>query len=290
MRLGPALAIAATLLAAPATPVERGGARHLSSHTWTERADWFGGFSGIELSPDGATMRVLTDRGHLASARVARQNGQITGITLTAVERLRTSKGKMLAGRVADSEGLAIAPDGTLFVSYEGVHRVAAHSAAWAPARVLPRPQAFRNLESNGSFEALAIDAEGRLYTMPESNRLKNGRIPVWRWDGQRWSMPFSLAQEDGFLPVGADFGPDEHLYVLERNFAQIGFRSRLRRIDLATGREEELLRTSLGRHDNLEGVSIWRGEDGRLRATMISDDNFLPVQRTELVEYVLPD
>ncbi len=290
MRLGPALAVAAALVAAPATPVERGGARHVSSHTWTEGADWFGGFSGIELSSDGETLRVLTDRGYLATARVERQDGQITNVALTAVERLRTSKGKKLAGRVADSEGLAIAPDGTLFVSYEGVHRVAAHSSASAPARVLPRPQAFRDLESNGSFEALAIDGAGRLYTMPESNRLEDGRIPVWRWDGQRWTMPFSLAQVDGFLPVGADFGPDGRLYLLERDFAQIGFRSRLRRIDIATGREDELLRTRLRRHDNLEGVAIWRGADGRLRATMISDDNFLSVQRTELVEYVLPE
>ncbi|WP_386733863.1 esterase-like activity of phytase family protein [Lutimaribacter marinistellae] len=270
--------------------METASARHLSSHTWSDRGEWFGGFSAIEVGPDGLTMTILTDRGYLATGRITRKGENIVRADLTSVDRLRTSKGKKLVGRVADSEGLAMSGNGPFYVSYEGVHRVAAHAAPWAKARVLPRPEAFRGLATNGSFEALAIDVSGRLYTMPESNRLPDGRIPVWRWDGRAWSMPISLEQTGGFLPVGADFGPDGRLYVLERDFAQIGFRSRLRRIDLSSGREDELFRTGLGRHDNLEGVSIWRDESGRLRATMISDDNFLSLQRTELVEYLLPD
>ena len=94
-------------------------------------------------------------------------------------------------------------------------------------------------------------------------------------------------------MPVGADFGPDGRLYVLERKFARIGFRSRLRRFkwtDSALTQEETLIETSVATHDNLEGVSIWRDSRGQLRATMISDDNFLWIQRTEIVEYSLPD
>ena len=53
---------------------------------------------------------------------------------------------------------------------------------------------------------------------------------------------------------------------------------------------EESLLETATGTHDNLEGVAIWRDNQGRLRATMVSDDNFFALQRTELVEYALPD
>ena len=36
------------------------------------------------------------------------------------------------------------------------------------------------------------------------------------------------------FLVVGADVGPDDRLYVLERDFAFFGFRSRVRSFDLA--------------------------------------------------------
>ena len=53
---------------------------------------------------------------------------------------------------------------------------------------------------------------------------------------------------------------------------------------------EEIVFETGTGTHDNLEGLSVWRDDQGRLRATMISDDNFLALQRTELVEYLLPD
>jgi hypothetical protein len=52
---------------------------------------------------------------------------------------------------------------------------------------------------------------------------------------------------------------------------------------------EKMLLRKGIGIHDNLEGLAVWRDELDRIRLTMISDDNFRLVQRTEIVEYVLP-
>ena len=83
-------------------------------------------------------------------------------------------------------------------------------------------------------------------------------------------------------------------LYLLERQFlGPFGFRTRLRRITLDGSdveTTETLIETDAGTHDNLEGVSVWRDDDGRLMATMVSDDNFFPLQRTEFVEYVLPD
>ena len=103
----------------------------------------------------------------------------------------------------------------------------------------------------------------------------------------------YAKGQTGGFLPVSADIGPDGRFYLLERNFGLFGFRSRLRRWELTEKGpvgEQTLLQTSSGRHDNLEGLSVWRDHSGSLRATMISDDNFRSLQRTELVEYALPD
>ena len=92
---------------------------------------------------------------------------------------------------------------------------------------------------------------------------------------------------------MGADVGPDGRLYLLERNFrGLLGFRSRVRRFGLGPDgitSTEELLSTGTLQYDNLEGISVW--DDGLgIRLTMISDDNFLPVQRTELVEYRVTD
>ena len=44
-----------------------------------------------------------------------------------------------------------------------------------------------------------------------------------------------------------------------------------------------------LARHDNLEGLAVTRAATGQIRLTMISDDNFNPFQRSEIVEYLLP-
>ena len=80
---------------------------------------------------------------------------------------------------------------------------------------------------------------------------------------------------------------------MLERSVSLIGFRSRLRRWQITEDSphaEEVLFETAIDTHDNLEGLSIWRDNQNRLQATMIPDDNFLTLQRTELVEYLLPD
>ena len=82
-------------------------------------------------------------------------------------------------------------------------------------------------------------------------------------------------------------------LYLLQRDFRGLGgFANRLIRVDLtkATGPdtqldEQVLLQTNYHQYGNLEGLSIWKDGQG-LRATMISDDNFLMLLQTEIVEY----
>ncbi|MCG6560171.1 esterase-like activity of phytase family protein [Ruegeria sp. 1NDH52C] len=294
MRLRLAFAIAAGLvLSGPGLAVDRGEAQHLGSFTWRGSQPWFGGFSAIEMASDGIGMTVLSDRATILTARVQRDGDQITGVEIDTVHKVRSSKNKVLKGRVGDSEGLAIGPDGVIYISFEGVARVARYTRPDGPAKVLPRPDAFRHMARNGAFEALAMDARGRLYTLPESSRAADGSIPVYRWDGRAWRTAFHLEQLGEYLPVAADFGPDGRFYVLERDTGAIGFRSRLRRWNVTangvTG-EEILFQSRLTAHDNLEGVSVWRDGQGRLRATMVSDNNFLVLQRTELVEYLLPD
>ncbi|NRB18704.1 MAG: esterase-like activity of phytase family protein [Rhodobacteraceae bacterium] len=268
-------------------------ATYLGSYTWRISADWFGGLSALSLSTDGGSMTVLSDRATLATAKINRDKGQISGIEIQSVHKLRASSGSALRGRTSDSEGLAIAPDGTIYISFERVSRVVRHRQASGRGEVLPRPKEFRSLPINKALEALASDARGHLYTLPEHALNSEGQIPVWRWDGRNWSMPFTLPPRGDFFPVSADIGPDGRFYLLERDYGLFGFRSRLRRWDFTKNgpvNEQILLQTSSGSHDNLEGLSVWRDPTGRLRATMISDDNFLILQRTELVEYALPD
>ncbi|UAB88638.1 esterase-like activity of phytase family protein [Ruegeria sp. SCSIO 43209] len=285
--------IVATLLASAVSAVGTSPATLLARFDWNNSAGWFGGFSALHLSENGRQMIVLGDRSRLVTARINRDGDQIRNIQILRYGPIFSSKGRSLSGRAGDSEGIAVAPDGSLYISFEGVHRVVHYSTPGAKAKVLPRPEAFHDLERNGSFEALAIDDRGRLYTLTEKSRTADGKILVYRWDGHHWTRPFVLPPSGRFLPVAADFGPDGRLYVLERAVSFFGFRSRLRRwviADDAPVSQEILFETSTGTHDNLEGLSVWRDVQGRLRATMISDDNFFFLQRTELVEYLLPD
>jgi hypothetical protein len=49
------------------------------------------------------------------------------------------------------------------------------------------------------------------------------------------------------------------------------------------------VLETKTGDFDNLEGISVWRDATGAIRVTMVSDDNFMFFQQTQLVEFSLP-
>ncbi|OBY25371.1 esterase-like activity of phytase family protein [Leisingera sp. JC1] len=284
------LAAAAFAASRPAPVISK--AQFLGSYTWKLKQSWFGGFSALKISAGGREMTVLSDRATLVTTSLQRKDGLISGVTAHTAHGLRASSGKVLTGFAGDSEGLAVAPDGSRYISFEGAARVARYRRPDSRAKVLPRPKAFRKLPLNKSLETLAIDARGYLYTLPERAFDRQGQIPVWRWNGSRWSRPFSLPPRGGFLPVDADFGPDGRFYLLERDLTLLGFRSRLRRWDITAAgpvNETMLLQTGPGTHDNLEGLSVWADAGGRMFATMVSDDNFLPLQRTELVEYALP-
>ncbi len=285
--------IASGVLVNPAWAVDTRPATLLDSYTWRHSADWFGGFSALHLTDGGRQLLALSDRSVLVSARIDRDADGISGITIQDHWPLLSSSQQKLSGRAGDSEGIAVTSDGGFYVSFEGVHRIAYYARPRTEARVLPRPREFEQLDGNGSFEGLAINSKGRLYTLTEKTRTARGAIPVYCWDGRAWTLPFTLPERDGFQPVAADFGPDGRFYVLERKVALIGFRTRLRRWtinDDTHGAEEVLIDSGTGTHDNLEGLCVWRDANKRLIATMISDDNFLALQRTELVEYLLPD
>lgn len=138
----------------------------------------------------------------------------------------------------------------------------------------------------------MAIDRRGWLYAIPERSGVLTRPFPVYRYNGKKWDKKLNIPRKAPFLVVGADFGPDQKLYVFERNFKfPIGFATRIRRFTLtASGfqNEETLLETRLGLHDNLEGISVWKDKRNRIRITLVSDNNFKFFQRTELVEYVV--
>lgn len=280
-------------LAGSASPTPPFG--FLDDYIWNIPGQRFGGFSSIELSQDGLQFSAQSDRGYFITGHINRSvAGVIVDIDASALVRLKLAGTPVPDAAFNDSEGLAIAEDGTAYVSFEGAARVLRYADLAAAPTVLPVFPAFETLPENASLEALAIDANGSLYTLPERLVANDGRIPVYRFRNGAWDEWLSLPMRGKFHPVGADFGPDGRFYLLERKFGGLnGFANRLRRFSLGpNGFDDEaiLLETPAGLHDNLEGVAIWRDAAGHLTATMIADDNFLPFLRTQIVEYRLPD
>lgn len=266
----------------------------LTQFEWPSDDPLRGGLSAIELSPDGLNVTLLSDRGTFSAGQIQRDAaGQITSVKLAPFTYLRGKTDAPLQKSRSDSEGLAIAADGTVFVSFEGVARVLRYAVLGGLAENLPIPPAFTAMQINSSLESLAIDAAGTLYTMPERSGSETLPFPIYRYKNGVWDSDLRLPRSAGFLPVGADFGPDGKLYILERQFhGLLGFSSRLSRYSVTDnlGPPEVLLQSPVGFHDNLEGVAIWRDTAGHLRATMVADNNFLPFLSSGLVEYALPD
>ena len=288
MRSAPLLAALLTG-AAVAAHAQEPALDYLQTIVWDggDGAD-FGGFSGIEVLPGGLGFIALSDRGRITEGEFLRDvEGRITAIDAAPLRPLDNGSGGRLTERRSDSEGLALAPDGEVFISFEVATRVRTETGPDGVPHALPRPPAFRALDNNASLEALAIGPDGRLYTIPERSGRLDRPFPVYRFDGQDWDVAFDLPRTGPFLPVGADVGPDGRLYILERDFTGFGFRTRIRRVALDGSGLETLLVTA--RHDNLEGIAVWQDDEG-LRLTMISDDNFNWLQRTEIVEYRLQD
>lgn len=270
---------------------------YLDSYIWQTDEEDFGGFSGIELSADGLSFHVISDRGTIRWGHIERNaEGIITGISQSGKTRLKDSQGEPLPENwLADAEGLATDAQGRLWVSFEGRHRLARFDTPDSTPMVIFAPDEVKaTLKPNSGFEALAIAPDGSLIAIAEHSAGTSIPFPVWRWrESDGWSQPWTLPREDNWLPTGADFGPDGKLYVLDRDFRGIqGFASRVRRFDWSEDgptNETELMRSNLAQYDNLEGIAIWSDTNG-LRITMISDDNYFFLQRTELVEYRLTE
>lgn len=258
---------------------------------WSGEGEFFGGFSGIEVSADRSSALVISDRGFAVRTRLIRDaNETLTGIEALEHFPLLGRRGQPVRGGRGDTEGLDEGPDGTLHVSFEGQRRsrVARYADPRGRARELVQRRDWRELPGNRGLEALALDPDGIVYTIPEE--MSDGSFPLYWLDDNRWRIAAQLAGGDDFAPVGMDFGPDGHLYLLERKFRLAFFGTRISRLRQGNlGQREILVETSYGALDNHEGISITRDGSGQLWATTISDDNQNRFQRTEICEFPLP-
>jgi hypothetical protein len=263
----------------------------------------FGGISAIRVRPDGGRFLSVTDQGRWLRGRIVYDGTRPKGIVEAEMAPILGLDGKPLAARHwYDTESLA-EDGGTAYVGIERVHQIVrfdfARGGLMARGAPLALPPAAKQLPSNGSFEALefvpkGLPLAGTLIAISERGYDENGDIQGFLIGGPSPGM-FGVKRTDDFNISDCALVGSE-LFILERRYSIMrGVAMRIRRVPLAAIRPGAVLDgpaaifADLGYEiDNMEGLSVHRGAKGDIVLTLISDDNFSPIQRTVLLQFAL--
>ena len=248
-----------------------------------------GGLSGLVVLDGGNRFVAIGDKGVLVRGQLVRRDGVLRRAVHDSVDELRNPAGEVLDRLFDDAEGLDVTPGGQVIASLEHLHRVAIFDGATREHRLARFPDRYVP-HQNATLESLALDDQGRPIVIVEGVWRGPEITGIYRLDLGVWHEIGKLRLSDGFAPVGSDFGPDGTLYILERQVGVLGFRSRIRRVALTPGTvmEGEVVWAPTRGMGNLEGLSVWQTAAGDLRATMVADNNFLPLLPKGLTEITL--
>jgi hypothetical protein len=253
----------------------------------------FGGLSGLWIAPGGERLIAVSDRGTLWLADPAHaDDGTLLGFAgWRAVEPAAMPSDP----RGRDAEALT-ATGRDLVIAYEGAHRlrrVPLDSPA-GPATPLPTPPGLEEAHNRG-IEALVALPDGALLALAEGVRTPDGDLAAWLIGDDRIA-PLAYVPAPGFAPTGAD-RLDDTIYVLERQFSLLeGLAARVVALDAAAVRPEaRLVGRELGRlrppaiSENFEGIAARRAPDGSVLLYLLSDDNYIPLLRSLVLQFSVP-
>lgn len=288
-----------------------GGLRYLGGLQLDSSDKRFGGLSGLEISPDGRRLMMVSDVGDLITATLDYAEGVPVGLSQVTIQRLIDEEGAPLGAKFgADAEALrAVGGEGLpddVLIAFERDNRVLRYRTGadgrLAPATLVPMPAAIDDLPYNQGLEGLAVvprgaPGAGSLVALAEAESAEPpGTMPGWVIgpDGS-WREIF-LIRDGGFNVTDAVALANGDLIVLERRFNVLtGVAMRVRRITAAELAGEEpiagvsLLAAGMAYAvDNMEGIAVHTDEAGRTVLTIVSDDNFNTLQRTLLLQFEL--
>ncbi len=275
------------------------GGLTLSSKHWL-----FGGFSSLEISPDGARLFTASDRGTWWSTTLRLKDGVPVAIDGGTLYDMPDAQGLALREQDADSEGMARAKDGSVFVSFERDHRIVRFvppdpanedSLPHSRPERLPSPAELQQAPNNGGLEAIALLADGTLFALTESMQAEPGYNRGWLIRDGKWEA-FDYKRTEPFDVTDAKQLPNGDVLVLERRFSMLGgLGARLCQIPSAAIRPGTKLECKTVAEmqppqsiDNMEGLAVRTDEKGDTIVYMISDDNFSRIQRTVLLVFRL--
>ena len=253
----------------------------------------YGGFSGLVVHNQGSEALVVTDKSFFFVLELHRnEDDNLTGYSVIKRGRILSSKGEHLTGRNTDSESIVLDANNNYYISFESNHRIMMHAEIGGKGVFMPKHPMFNKLSVNKGIEALAIDNDNRLIAIPEKPPLGISDIPIFRLQNNKWKIIRYVKIKDNFLVTDAEILPQGLLLILERRFSWTqGFKTRFRLISLDKFDNTEpitVFTSAANQFDNLEGVTLWKDRKGDMRILTVSDDNFHPLQQSEIREFFL--
>jgi hypothetical protein len=271
------------------------------------RAKTFGGFSSLHIESDGAHFVAASDRGTWLRGRIVYRDGRPAGIAEAETAPILGPDGKSLSSRGwFDTESLTHR-DGVLYAGIERVEKILRfdyrRDGLAARGEPVPVPSDFKTLRNNQSLECLAAPPKGsplgdQLIVVTEQSLDDAGNLRSFLLNGAD-AARFTVKRHDDFDISDCVVMPPNDLLLLERRFALMrgGLSMRIRRVPLASIKPgavvdgKNLIEADLGYElDNMEGIGLHRNANGETILTLMSDDNFLPFQRTLLLQFAVVD
>lgn len=284
--------------------VRFGALEYRSGLVLTSSYPRFGGLSGLRLDAKGERFISFSDRGHWFTGRILYEGRAMTGLADVEAAPMLGSDGKPITVRGwYDSESIAL--DGPLvYIGLERANKVLRFdfSKGFTRSRgeVVPLPAAASRLPNNKGLEALVFVPKGQplagtLIAISERGLDQNGNLIAFLVGGPTPGQ-FSVRRTQEYDVSDAVLLPGGDLLILERKFSwTTGIGIRIRRIplrSLAPGAVIDgpsIFEADLGDEvDNMEGIDAHVTADGETVLTMVSDDNFLMIQRTLLLQFTL--
>jgi hypothetical protein len=266
----------------------------------------FGGLSAFRLDPKGQGFIAMNDKGDWFTGRLVYSGTALTGLADVQSAPMLGADGKPITTRkMFDSEALAI--DGmTLYVGIERANRILKfdfrRGGITSLGEEIAVPPGLRRLPFNKGPEGLVfvpkgMPLEGSLIVVSERGLDVAGNLIGFLIGGAKPGQ-FAIRRTNDFDISDAALLPSGELLILERKFSLLsGVGIRIRRIPLraiapgALVDGPSIFEADLGYEiDNMEGLSVHRSPAGETVLTLISDDNFLPFQRTLLLQFTLAE
>jgi hypothetical protein len=257
----------------------------------------FGGLSG--LMSDGVRFTAISDKGLFVSFSLDESSG--------AISRARVSplpKGCANDNFKTDRDTEAFVRDPVkkkIWIGFEWRNVICRSGDDLKSKEILGRPAQMQGWPRAGGLEAMALLKDGRFLLWMERPANSSFTSPALLYPGDP-AAPGATAVElsyklpvDYFRPTDAATLPDGRVLVLHRNFKPpIRFRAKLGIMDAPPAKARATFTSRIiasfdetGLTDNMEGIAVSQ-RDGRTFVWMVSDNNYVWLQHTYLLQFEL--